>query len=121
MSSAAIVSTLPQQKIQIIQEGRKIDFEGFDVDVDDEKAYFMGGIVPLGFKEKKTDQDGSLAVDDNNIYACGQIDIQLDDKVILPCSNTAKVLKAVYWQQGDFTHIITRTLTRKETSYVESD
>ncbi len=115
-AGAVILSTLEQEKVIIVSKGRKIDLEGFDVSDDDKTRFFKAGILPEGFKAKKADKDGSIGTDDNNIYVCGRVDVQLDDELQF-CGQKGKVIKVNFWRAGNFTHIIARTVTRKAAAY----
>ncbi len=115
--SAAVVSTLVQHTITFVDKARKIDLEGFAVNDDDETVTFKAGIVPEDAKTKKGDQDGSYAVDDNSLFVCGRLDVKPDDLLSFCEITKAKVLKMTYWREAGFTHIVTRTLTRREVSY----
>jgi hypothetical protein len=116
--ASAIFSTVPSQRIQLIVKGRTIDYSGFLTGADDKETFFNAAVVPLGNKERKALPDGSIGIDANNVYCCGEIDIQLDDQLIFCGSQKkAKVLASTYWEQGNFTHIIAQVLTRRQTKY----
>lgn len=111
---AGIVSALEPQTIKFTSKTREVDLEGYDIGAD-KSLSFTAGVLPSGSKFKKGDQEGTIGVDDNELFACGQVDVQLNDELEF-CNGKGKVIEVEYWSLGGYTRIVVRLLSRKGVS-----
>ena len=114
MSVADALSDIAECTILLKNLNRDLDDGfGFFSKPENNQATFTGTVLPVSLEELKASRDGSVGVDDLNVYVKCRIDIELNDTLEIE-GITYTVKAARFRREGNYTKIRVRELTRRD-------